>query len=193
MGVPASGLQKTDLMPLSLSQVDVTVLQQLPKELKADILGHLPEHRGQDLLSNALSRPSTEIPLESLGIKTTEYPCGSQDSVSENSLWAGSPPHWVLKFKISNCLILNILAEMYYVSGSGGTLSQILQRAISLPKDQLDASRVGWDEATYILCELLKQYIKLKIEFDFEEIYVCFRLLKRFVLGLAKFFSLHYL
>ena len=189
MVIPASDLKKTDLMPSSLSQVDVTVLQQLPEELKADILELLPAHRRQNVSSNVLS----EVPLESLGIKTTENHSGSKDSVSDKNLWAGTPPQWVDKFKVSNCLILNILAEMYYESGSTGNLSPILQRAISVPKHQLDASQDRWDEATHILRELLKQYIKLKIEFDIEEIYVCFCLLKRFVLGLAKSVSLRYI
>lgn len=189
MVIPASGLVKTDLMPSSLSQVDGAVLQQLPEELKADILELLPAHRRQDVSSNVLS----EVPLESLGIKTTENHSGSKDSISDNDLWAGTPPQWVDKFKVSNFLILNILAEMYYESGSTGNLSPILQRAISVPKHQLDASREGWDEATHILRELLKQYIKLKIEFDIEEIYVCFCLLKRFLLGFAKSLSLRYI
>ncbi|XP_059448274.1 DNA repair protein REV1 [Corylus avellana] len=178
VAIPASCLEKTDLMPSSLSQVDVTVLQQLPEELKADILEVLPAHRRQDVSSNVLS----EVPLESKGIKTTENHSGSKDSVLDNNLWAGTPPQWVDKFKVSNCLILNILAEMYYEAGSTGNLSPILQRAISVPKHQLDASQDGWDEAAHILRELLKQYIKLKIEFDIEEIYVCFCLLKRFAM-----------
>lgn len=189
MVIPASGLEKTDLMPSSLSQVDVAVLQQLPEELKADILELLPAHRRQDGSSNALS----EVPPESLGIKTTENHSGSKDSILDNNLWAGTPAQWVDKFKVSNCLILNILAEIYYESGSTENLSPILQRAISVPKHQLDASQEGWDEATQILGELLRQYIKLKIEFDIEEIYVCFCLLKRFLLGFAKSLSLRYI
>jgi DNA repair protein REV1 len=176
------------LIPSSLSQVDTTVLQQLPEELKADILENLPAHRIQDFSSNVLLG-LTEIPLEALGTKKTENHSGSKDVVLDKNLWAGIPPQWVDTFKVSNCLILNILAEMYYKSGSTGNLSSILQRISSASKHQLDASQDGWDEATYILCELLKQYIKLKIELDIEEIYVCFRLLRRFALGLAKSLS----
>ncbi|XP_050260603.1 DNA repair protein REV1 isoform X3 [Quercus robur] len=177
--VPASGLKKTDLIPSSLSQVDTAVLQQLPEELKVDILEHLPAHRMQVFSPNVLLDP-TEIPLEALGTKTAEKNSGSKDFVLDNNLWVGIPPQWVDKFKVSNCLILNILAEMYYKSGSTGNLSPILQRISSVSLHQLDAFQDGWDEAMYILCELLKQYIKLKIELDIEEIYVCFRLLRRF-------------
>ena len=35
-------------------------------------------------------------------------------------------------------------------------------------------------EASDGLCELLRQYIQLKLAVDIEEIYVCFRLLKRY-------------
>ncbi|KAG7977082.1 hypothetical protein I3843_05G013000 [Carya illinoinensis] len=189
--LPASGIQKIDLMPLSLSQVDATVLQQLPVEVKADILQLLPAHRRQDLSSNALSGPSKETPLELLGTKTAEDHSVSKGCVSENNLWAGTPLQWVVKFKVSNCLILNVLAEMYYELGSTGTLSAILQRAISLPKHQLDANRDSWDEATYNLCDLLKQYIKRKIEFDIEEIYICFCLLRRFAMKSEVFLQVY--
>lgn len=188
--LPDSVIQKIDLMPLSLSQVDATVLQQLPEELKADILQLLPAHRRHDFSSNAFSGPSKANPLESLGTNTADYHSGSKGCVLENNLWAGTPLQWVVKFKVSNCLILNILAEMYYELGSTGTLSAILQRAISLPRHQLDANQDSWDEATYYLCDLLKQYIKRKIEFDIEEIYICFCLLRRFVLRISKSLSL---
>lgn len=187
--VPASGLTKTDLIPSSLSQVDTAVLQQLPEELKVDILEHLPAHRMQVFSPNVLLYP-TEIPLEALGTNSVENNSGSKDFVLDNNLWVGIPPQWVDKFKVSNCLILNILAEMYYKSGSTGNLSPILQCISSVSIHQLDAFQDGWDEAMYILCELLKQYIKLKIELDIEEIYVCFCLLRRFALRLAKSLSI---
>ncbi|KAL4615318.1 hypothetical protein ACB092_07G115200 [Castanea dentata] len=188
--VPASGLTKTDLIPSSLSQVDTAVLQQLPEELKVDILEHLPAHRMQVFSPNVLLYP-TEIPLEALGTKTAENNSGSKDFVLDNNLWFGTPPHWVEKFKVSNCLILNILAEMYYKSGSTGNLSPILQCISSVSIHQLDAFQDGWDEAMYILCELLKQYIKLKIELDIEEIYVCFRLLRRFAMKSEFFIQMY--
>nr|XP_023919582.1 DNA repair protein REV1 isoform X1 [Quercus suber] len=188
--VPASGLKKTDLIPSSLSQVDTTVLQQLPEELKVDILEHLPAHRMQVFSPNVLLDP-TEIPLEALGTKTAENNTGSKDFFLDNNLWVGIPPQWVDKFKVSNCLILNILAEMYYKSGSTGNLSPILQRISSVSLHQLNAFQDGWDEAMYILCELLKQYIKLKIELDIEEIYVCFRLLRRFAMKSELFIQVY--
>eukprot|EP00268_Persea_americana_P055512 TRINITY_DN6459_c0_g3_i2.p1 TRINITY_DN6459_c0_g3~~TRINITY_DN6459_c0_g3_i2.p1 ORF type:complete len:708 (+),score=124.96 TRINITY_DN6459_c0_g3_i2:1408-3531(+) len=170
--------KQNDLMPASLSQVDISVLQQLPEELKADVLELLPAHR--------TSECSTESSLD----YKRKPPCGSGittkngtsvngvDLTSKNYLWIGSPPKWVEKFKASNCLILSTFAGFYYKSFPSGILSSILQYAISSPLS-LDLSSEVWDEAQCNFCELLQQYIDLKIESDIEEIYICFRLLER--------------
>lgn len=179
---PASALEKSDLMPSSLSQVDISVLQQLPKEMWVDILEQLPVHRKPEHSSSAALDPLIANAQESLCFKHTENNSKSVDSVLGNNLWIGNPPQWVDKFKVSNCLLLNILAEMYYRSGSTGCLSSILQCTLSKFLLPLDASSDGWDETISSLCDLLKQYIKIKIESDIEEIYVCFRLLKRFTM-----------
>ncbi|KAF9675848.1 hypothetical protein SADUNF_Sadunf09G0075900 [Salix dunnii] len=161
----------TDLMPSSLSQVDVSVLQQLPEELRGDILGQLPAHRKQELTSNAGSHLS-ENPEGALNIKITENQSNSTASVLNTNLWIGSPPQWVDKFTISSCLILKTLAELYCTLGSTGRLSPILQRIISECLYPLDEnSDACGEEATYDLCELFKQYVKLKMELDLEEIY----------------------
>ncbi|KAG5238755.1 DNA repair protein [Salix suchowensis] len=176
-----------DLMPLSLSQVDVSVLQQLPEELRGDILGQLPAHRKQELTSNAGSHLS-ENPEGALNIKITENQSNSTASVLNSNLWSGSPPQWVDKFTVSSCLILKTLAELYCTLGSTGSLSPILQRIISECLYPLDEnSDACGEEATYDLCELFKQYVKLKMELDLEEIYVCFCLLKRLTTK-SKFF-----
>lgn len=178
-------LKETDLMPLSLSQVDSSVLHQLPEELRADILDSLPEHRRQVCLPDTL-RPDAEKPQESLDIRVTENESRSIDSVLSKSLWIGNPPRWVDKFKASNFLMLNVLAEMYYRSRSTEKLSSILQCTISEPQHPEDASCDVRDEAIYSLCEVFKQYIKLNIEVDLEEIYICFRLLKRYAQETSK-------
>lgn len=188
------GLGNTDLMPSSLSQVDASVLQQLPEELRVDILGLLPAHRRPESTSNAALESLTENLLQSSDIKTTENQSMLIDSVLSDNLWIGNPPHWVDKFEVSNCLILKTMAKMYYKLESTGSLSLILQRALSEHLHPLDESSNGWgDEATYHLCELLKQYIKLKIELDIEEIYVCFRILKRYIISLSLSLSRAYI
>ncbi|KAI9181004.1 hypothetical protein LWI28_010199 [Acer negundo] len=177
--IPTSGLNKIDLMPSSLSQIDTSVLQQLPDELRADILELLPAHRR--FYSNVASAASENL-HESVGIKADENLTTSIAAVGNNNLWVGNPPQWVDKFKASNFFILKILAEVFYKLGSTGNLSQILQHTVSAPLNPQDASSEGWDEAIYNLSELLKQYIILKIEVDIEEIYVCFRLMRRIMM-----------
>lgn len=168
-----SGSHRIDLLPSSLSQVDRSVLQELPEPLRADILKQLPAHRGKELSLEY----SVQNHRESCG--AVGNTSGSIDSSTENDLWCGNPPLWVDKFKASNCLILKFLAEMYTESGSSGNLYEILQRTLSQSWHPLAADSDGWDGAIYGLCELVKQYFKLKIELDIEETYVCFRLLKR--------------
>lgn len=181
---------KIDLMPSSLSQVDISVLQQLPEELRVDILEVLPAHRRPECTSDAALGPTSKSE-ESPCLKCPENRLGSMNSVSRNELWVGNPPDWVEKFKDSNCSILKFLADMYYRSGSRGRLSSILQCTFSESELHSDASNDGWDDAIGCLCDLLKQYIKLQIETDIEEIYVCFRLLRRFTTKSKFFFQVY--
>ncbi|KAK7253198.1 hypothetical protein RIF29_37721 [Crotalaria pallida] len=174
-----SSFEKDDLLPSSLSQVDASVLKQLPEDLKAVILEQLPAHRRQEFFSNAAVAPLFETHQELLVIKTSENHPGSSGHVLGDSLWAGNPPHWVEKFKVSTCLTLKKLAEIYYKSGSTGALSSVLLRSIS-EFHELDLAQQVSEENVNIMCELLKQYTKVKIERDIEEIYICFRLLRRF-------------
>ncbi|KAK3035760.1 hypothetical protein RJ639_033462 [Escallonia herrerae] len=98
--------ENNDLMPSSLSQVDVSVLQQLPEEMKTGILGLLPAHRRPVCGSVA----SSDLQIAVSATSTGNQP-GSRDSVSGNELWVGNPPGWVDKFKVSNCQLLRTLAK----------------------------------------------------------------------------------
>ncbi|GFY95018.1 DNA-directed DNA polymerase [Actinidia rufa] len=160
--------------PLSLSQVDISVLEQLPEELRVDILEQLPAHRRPGCAADVTLNPTSKS-KESLSLKCPE----NQPAHSRKELWVGNPPEWVGKFKDSNCWILKILADVYYRSGSMGLLSSILQCILSEFQLLMDASNDGWDDAISCLSDLLEQYIKLRIETDIEEIYICFRLLRR--------------
>ncbi|XP_022952777.1 DNA repair protein REV1 [Cucurbita moschata] len=171
--IPTSGSHRIDLLPSSLSQVDPSVLQELPEPLRDDILKQLPAHRGKEL---SLEH-SVKIHHESCD--ATASTSGSIDSFTENGLWSGNPPLWVDKFKASNCLILQFLAETYTELGSPGNLYGILLRTLSKSWHPSVPESDGWDGAIYGLCELLKEYFKLKIELDIEETYACFHLLKR--------------
>ncbi|KAL0542076.1 hypothetical protein IC582_022165 [Cucumis melo] len=168
-----SGSHRIDLLPSSLSQVDPSVLQELPEPLRDDILKQLPAHRGKELSLEHAVKNHRESG------SAVENTSGSLDPLMENDLWSGNPPLWVDKFKASNCLILELFAEIYTESGLPGNLYGILLRTLSQSWHPSAADSDGWDGAIYGLCELLKQYFKLKIELDIEETYVCFRLLKR--------------
>ncbi|GFQ07259.1 DNA repair protein rev1 [Phtheirospermum japonicum] len=155
------------LLPSSLSQVDFSVLQQLPDELRKDIIELLPQHREPGFAKGSSSNVIEE-----------------QTELSD--LWSGSPPKWVEKFQKSNCSTLNNLA-MIHQFGSGGCLSSLLQRMMSRIFLPIEVATDVSDDAVSWLCELFKQYVDLKIATDIEEIYFCMCLLKR-LSGRSEFF-----
>ncbi|KAI7992717.1 DNA repair protein REV1 [Camellia lanceoleosa] len=157
---------KIDLMPSSLSQVDISVLHQLPKELRVDIFEVFPAHRRPECTSDAALGPTSKSE-ESPCLKCPEKRPGSMNSVSRNELWL----------------------EIH--QSSKGRLSSILQCTLSESELHSDASNDGWDDAIGCLCDLLRQYIRLQIETDIEEIYVCFRLLRRFTTKSKFFFQVY--
>ncbi|KAK1355551.1 hypothetical protein POM88_048807 [Heracleum sosnowskyi] len=121
--------ENDDVMPYSLSQIDISVLHQLPEEMRADILELLPAHRKQECNSNL--GPAKSSPQQSSDTNYTEDLSGPRESISINDFWLGNPPIWVEDFKKSSCLVLSVFADSYYKSGSTGQLSSILQRAMS--------------------------------------------------------------
>ncbi|XP_052196015.1 DNA repair protein REV1 isoform X3 [Diospyros lotus] len=172
--ISSSVPDKMDLMPSSLSQVDISVLQQLPEDLRVDVLGLLPAHRRPEGASFVALGATSKSESD----KCPENQTGSINPILKKELWFGDPPEWVKKFKNSDCSVLRILADMYYKSGSTSCLSSILQRTLSDSKHFVNASSDAEEEAISCLCDLLQQYIELKIETDIEEVYVCFRLLR---------------
>lgn len=170
-------IEMTDLMPSSLSQVDVSVLQELPEELRAGVLGAFPAHRRQQSSSDAPMETCKKRDEEPIGIKDAENEIG----FSVSPLWFGNPPLWVENFRVSGNCALEKISEIYYkVAQSRPVLSSVLQRAISEIGSFHDESGNDLEKSVYDVCELLKQYIKLKVEGDIEETYLCFRLLKRY-------------
>ncbi|XP_033514637.1 DNA repair protein REV1 isoform X2 [Nicotiana tomentosiformis] len=161
---PVSG--DSGLMPSSLSQVDTSVFQELPEDLKTDILELLPAHR------------NTESSLDA-SLVCANNQSSTGPSISSIDLWVGDPPEWIDIFKASNCQILWILAEMYQRAGAKKQLSSVLQRTMSQIYILPDVGTDGWAEAVSCLCELIKQYLKLKISTDIEEVYICSCLLRR--------------
>ncbi|KAL3515331.1 hypothetical protein ACH5RR_022233 [Cinchona calisaya] len=159
----SSPLPETNsLMPSSLCQVDPSVLQQLPEEMRADILESLPAHRRPD--------PSNDVSLDYIGDQT-----GAMEFVPSNDLWVGNPPRWVDSFRFSSCQLLNRIAVLYDRSGTSSQFSSVLQLIMSEYSPPLD----GQDDAVNCLCEIINQYVKLKVGTDIEEIYTCLCLLRR--------------
>lgn len=163
LAVPAS-FSLENLMPSSLSQVDCSVLQQLPDELRKDIIELLPQHRGPEFGKGDSSNVINKEP---------------ENAASElKDLWVGSPPKWVEKFRNSTCNILNTFAKMY-LPGSGCCLSSLLQHMRPRIFLQNEVNADGFHDAVSWLSELFKQYVDLKIGTDIEEIYLCICLLRR--------------
>ncbi|XP_041989924.1 DNA repair protein REV1-like isoform X2 [Salvia splendens] len=160
---PATFSRK-DIMPSSLSQVDSSVLQELPEEFRKDIIEHLGHHQRAEFVKGAINDVSD---------KQTKV-----EASDLSGLWVGNPPKWVKKFQISNCGLLTIFAEIY-LSGSGGCLSSLLQCLMSRIFVLTGVGTDGFGNAVGWLHELFKQYIDLKITTDVEEIYVCICLLRR--------------
>ncbi|XP_010538632.1 PREDICTED: DNA repair protein REV1 isoform X2 [Tarenaya hassleriana] len=181
-------IEMADLMPLSFSQVDISVLQELPEDLRAGLLGALPAHRKQHSPSDT---PTMETEHDKEPVEVGE--AQNEIGFSDKNLWIGNPPIWVEKFKVSSHHILKNVSEMYckLVVQSRPKLSSILQHAIFSISSSYDSSANDLEEALYNVCELLRQYIKLKIEGDIEEIYLCFRLLKRLALRCQFFLQVY--
>ncbi|KAL3814279.1 hypothetical protein ACJIZ3_015547 [Penstemon smallii] len=170
--VMSGSVSQKNLMPTSLSQVDCSVLQQLPEELRKDIIELLPPHRTPEVVKGSSSN-----------VIDNQAEFGE----SENDLWIGSPPLWVDKFETSNCCMLNKFAKMYRF-GTGGCLSFVLQRMISEIHLPLGMGIEGLDNAVNCLSELFKQYVELKVATDIEEIHLCICLLRRLT-GRSEVFS----
>ncbi|KAL3651698.1 hypothetical protein CASFOL_004700 [Castilleja foliolosa] len=159
------------LFPTSLSQVDFSVLQQLPDELRKDIIELLPQHREPEFAKSFSSNVIDE-----------------QTELSD--LWSGCPPKWVEKFEKSTSSALINLAKIHR-SGSGGCLSSLLQHMMSrifLPSEV--ATGIS-DDAVSCLSEFFKQYVDLKIATDVEEIYFCICLFKRLSLRSEVFLQVY--
>ncbi|XP_064948778.1 DNA repair protein REV1-like [Musa acuminata AAA Group] len=160
-----------DIVPQSLSQLDFSVLHELPEELKIGILEALPPHR------------AASFPGNGSGSTRKKFPCDIKDENSEKLdifLWEGTPPSWVEKFQHSSCLLLNIIATQYSRSDMNGLLSLTLQSFSHILSTFTDLSAMESDELISSLFDLFKQYIELKVKSDIEELYVCFRILRRF-------------
>ncbi|KAI3695596.1 hypothetical protein L1987_78594 [Smallanthus sonchifolius] len=159
----ASTSQDIDMMPSSLSQIDPSVLQQLPEEIRNDITDILPAHWNPQTPSH-----------DHLEDQVTPT-----DHRSSHQLWAGNPPQWVEIFKSSDYQILRFFSDTYSGFGSTSGLSSVLLKSVSANEVCVGGSTIECDDIISCLCQLMKEYVDLKLESDLEEIHTCFRLLRR--------------
>jgi len=169
-----------DLMPDSLSQADLTVLQELPEDVKADLFSALPLHRSGDPTCNASNVSESKSPNVS-GAENKSLNDGRADGPKDPRIFLPpvSSQKWIERLRVSSCPILNVIAEQHTDSSCSRPLSSILEPVASfLPLCPTSGSE-EWNETLSCLSELLRQYIQLKVETDIEELYKCFCLLKR--------------
>uniref|UniRef100_A0A7N0TNI1 DNA repair protein REV1 n=1 Tax=Kalanchoe fedtschenkoi TaxID=63787 RepID=A0A7N0TNI1_KALFE len=177
--IVAPNVPISDFLPISLSQVDPLVLQELPEDVRVDILKALPGHRASSSAANAALPPIRDHrDITSLSDADDDRPSTFEDMLPNENMWKGNPPRWVEKFRCSQCPILRKVSELH---GTGPTfiLSLVLQKLISRCQQFEAHSCEGLDEGISDFSDLLRHYIDLKIEKDLEEIHICFRLLKR--------------
>ncbi|XP_074591636.1 uncharacterized protein LOC141847481 [Curcuma longa] len=178
---PTNADNWSDMIPQSLSQLDYSVLDQLPKELKADIVASLPPHRAPSCPGNDPNTSQKDFLSD-----RNENP-GDPNM----TMWMETPPGWVKKFQCSNCLVLNTIATRFTRSDTNGLLSLALESLGPFLSSFSDLSSMESDEMICSLVELFKQYIKLKVESDIEELYICFRILRRFATNFKFLFQVY--
>jgi DNA repair protein REV1 len=161
-----NSVTRLDFMPNSLSQADFTVLEQLPEDVKADLLNVLPLHRLRDPTCSTSNITENKSP----NYGGTDDPIRHLPGISEK---------WAEQLKVSNSVILNAIAEQQPDSMSDQPLSSILEAIASLLPQCPNSGSQEWNYTLACLSGLLTEYIHLKVDSDIEELHKCFLLLKR--------------
>lgn len=176
-----------DLMPDSLSQADSTILQELPEDVKADLFRKLPLHRSGGPICSTSNVSESKSP----NVVRSENRSLNDGGADDPKDPPGGFQKWIGQFRVSSCLILNVIAEQHTDSSCGRPLSSALEPVASfLPLCPSPGSE-EWSETLSCLSELLRQHIQLQVESDIEELYKCFCLLKRFSSASELFLELH--
>nr|ADE75641.1 unknown [Picea sitchensis] len=184
MSIGKGGRQasRDDSVSMSMSQLDITVLQELPADMQRGILDSILAQQPTEASHEETllcKRENSSHTINAYDEVEQKISCVEGDALFEKRLWKGNPPEWVKNFKLSNCVLLKLIAECYNKSGSTQSLSSVLlYLAPSLPQEFLSWSDLQ-EESVGICSDLFKQYIEDRLEIDIEEIYICFRILKR--------------
>ncbi|KAJ1260544.1 hypothetical protein BS78_10G240600 [Paspalum vaginatum] len=186
-----ASVTQLDLMPDSLSQADLTVLQELPEDVKADLLNTLPLHRSGGSTCSTSNVSESKSP--NVGAENRSNDDGGADDPKDPRIFLppGSSQKWIQQFRVSSCLILNVIAEQHTDSRCRQPLSSALEPIASFLPLCPNSGSEEWNETLSGLSILLRQYIQLKVESDIEELYKCFCLLKRFSSASELFMELH--
>ncbi|MCO5607190.1 hypothetical protein L7F22_061383 [Adiantum nelumboides] len=182
--------ESESLVPLSLSQVDMATLEELPCELRKDILRCLPPHRCSDSSSlrevellGVPEQPQSTLPLAKISNLSTV----SNDVLQLNGLWYGDPPKWVLQFQTmegGGTDILHFLSKAFIDCGCPKQFSCVLLYATSFHKFIVytDVEQGGNDSVASRFClELIKQYLLPQVAYNLEEVFTAIRILKRLI------------
>jgi len=167
-------------MPDSLSQADLTVLLELPEDVKADLFSALPLHRSGDPACSTSNVSESKSPNVVRAENRSPNDGGADDPQNPRTFVPpGSSQKWIEQFRVSSCLILNVIAEQHTDSSCQRPLSSVLEPVASFLPLCPNSGSEEWNETHSCLSELLRHYIQLKVEDDIEELYKCFCLLKR--------------
>uniref|UniRef100_J3MH33 DNA repair protein REV1 n=2 Tax=Oryza brachyantha TaxID=4533 RepID=J3MH33_ORYBR len=180
--IPRESAIQHDFMPNSLSQADVTVLQELPEDVKADLFNTLPLHRSGVPTCSTSTVAENEFP---------ENEKGNDPKQREICLPPRNSEKWIEEFRVSSCLRLEVIAKQYTDSISSQPLSSVLEYVVPYLHLCPDSGSEEWNVTLAHLSEFLKQYIHLKVASDIEELHKCFRLLKRLSSASELFLELH--
>ncbi|XP_057815186.2 DNA repair protein REV1 isoform X2 [Cryptomeria japonica] len=173
-----------DAVSLSLSQVDIKILQELPTDIQRYIKDSLPAHRPVVAPhENALPCKREDYDILNIEINEPTNSCVKVglkgDTCCERSFCKGNPPEWVNDFRLSSCVLLQLISECYCKDDCSKSLSSLLLCLISsLPEEFVSCTDIKEQSVTKC-SDLLKQYIREKVKYDIEEVHFCVRLLKR--------------
>ncbi|KAI5064723.1 hypothetical protein GOP47_0019418 [Adiantum capillus-veneris] len=180
-----TGADSESIAPLSLSQVDMATLEELPFELRKDILRSLPPHRCSNSseveLLGVPEQPQSILPLA----KISNPASISKDVLQLDGLWCGDPPKWVLQFETmegAGTDALHLLSKAFFDCGCPKQFSCILLHAMCFHKFIVynGVKQDSKDSVAFRCClELFKQYLLPQVSGNLEEVFTVVRVLKR--------------
>ncbi|KAH6558045.1 hypothetical protein KP509_1Z081200 [Ceratopteris richardii] len=181
------GNGEPDLSSLSLSQVDIATLEELPYDVREDILRSLKTHKSNalelvtEVVENSNESDKQELLLS--GGSSGLLHCHQEAQLV--GLWDGDPPKWIELSKNlqgAGAAFLQHISKAFYAHEHPESLSCILRDAMHLREFLMPMHLdQAWEESMSFRCclELFKQYLLSKISDDLEEVYIILHTVKR--------------